>query len=65
MERCRTCEAPLSTNEIAAYLKMVDRGAESFLCKSCLARYLGTTEEEIDRKSSEKRAFMDEHLTVR
>lgn len=50
MERCRTCEAPLSTNEIAAYLKMVDRGAESFLCKSCLAKRLGTTEEEIDRK---------------
>lgn len=50
MERCRTCEAPLSTNEIAAYLKMVDRGAESFLCKACLARRLGTTEEEIDRK---------------
>lgn len=50
MERCKTCGAPLSTNEIGLTRKMLDRAAEEFLCKACLARRLGTTEEELDRK---------------
>ena len=32
------------------YRKLVDRMAEKFLCKSCLAAYFEVSEEKIDKK---------------
>ena len=43
------CGKALSYNEIGAYKKFVNRGSTRFLCKTCLARKLDGTTEEIDR----------------
>ncbi len=47
---CMECGKALSYNEIGAYKKFVNRGSTRFLCKTCLARKLDVTTEEIDRK---------------
>ncbi len=50
MSACMRCERELSHVEISAHRKFINRGSKSFLCKSCLAKELGVTEETIDRK---------------
>ena len=50
MAQCFQCNRPLTADEIAVYRKMVNRTAERFLCKTCLAAYFEVTEDKIDRK---------------
>lgn len=50
MTQCFQCNRPLTADEIAVYRKMVNRTAERFLCKTCLAAYFDVTEDKIDRK---------------
>ena len=50
MARCFQCERQLTGDEIAVYRKLVDRMAEKFLCKTCLAAYFEVSEEKIDKK---------------
>lgn len=50
MAQCFQCGRRLVADEIAVYRKMVNRSADSFLCKTCLATYFGVEEEKIDKK---------------
>ena len=37
MSVCRRCSRTLTADEIAVYKRMVNRGADTFLCAACLA----------------------------
>mgnify|MGYP003306388091 CR=1 FL=1 len=50
MVRCFQCGRQLTADEIAVYRKMVNREADKFLCKTCLADYFGVDEDKIDKK---------------
>ena len=41
MARCMQCGKELTHNEIGAHRKFINRGAEQFFCKQCLAEHLG------------------------
>ena len=47
---CRECGAFLSSDEIGIYKKMVNRGANSFLCITCLAAHFDCTEDDLREK---------------
>ncbi|MBQ8162905.1 MAG: hypothetical protein IJZ93_00860 [Clostridia bacterium] len=48
--KCIKCNKELSADEIAIYKRLINRGAESFECKECLAATLKVEVSEIDRK---------------
>ena len=50
MAQCFQCGRQLTADEIAVYRKMVNRMADKFLCKTCLAAYFDVSEDKIDRK---------------
>lgn len=50
MANCYQCGKELTQNEIGAHKKLVNRGAEEFLCKHCLAEKFRVTPELIDEK---------------
>lgn len=50
MAQCSKCDRQLTADEIAVYRKLVDRMAEKFLCKTCLAAYFEVSEDKIDKK---------------
>ena len=50
MTQCFQCGRQLIADEIAVYRKMVNRSADRFLCKTCLAAYFGVYEDKIDKK---------------
>lgn len=54
-ERCRRCGRPLVPNEKALTKKMISRGAESFLCLSCLADHFEVPEQALRQKIKEFR----------
>lgn len=45
--RCAGCERILTKDEVAVTRKLVNRGATSFFCISCLARHFEVTETDI------------------
>ena len=47
---CRKCGRKLEPDEIAIYKRMVNRGAEDFLCISCFAAEFRVSEELIREK---------------
>ncbi len=47
---CKKCGVELCRDEIAVYMRMVDRRAKEFLCKPCLAGFYGCSVEVIDKK---------------
>ena len=47
---CKKCGRALTFDEKAVYLKMVNRQATEFLCKTCLADYFEVAEILIDKK---------------
>lgn len=49
-ETCRQCGAPLGTDDIAIYRKLVFRAAEDFLCIDCLADYFKCPRAEIEKR---------------
>lgn len=49
-DKCLKCEKKLSFNEIGLYRKMVNRGAEEFLCISCLAEKFKISEDDLQKK---------------
>ena len=53
---CTKCGATLVQLDKALYRKLVSRGAETFMCKECLAGYLGTTAEKLDELAEYYRA---------
>lgn len=47
---CRECGAPLGSDDMAIYRKLVNRGAQDFLCISCLANRFQCPREEIEKR---------------
>ena len=45
---CMQCEKGLSGDEVAIYRRLIYRDASEYMCKACLAKYLGVPEEVID-----------------
>ena len=56
-KRCVRCGALLDKDDIGAHKKLVDRGADSFMCVKCLARHFDVPEEAIRKKIEEYRAY--------
>ncbi|MFA6730731.1 MAG: hypothetical protein WCR95_07020 [Eubacteriales bacterium] len=50
---CYSCGAELGSDDIGAHKKLVNRGAEKFLCLSCLAGFFGVDEVLIKKKVEE------------
>ena len=50
MARCQKCERELEADEIALYMKMINRGAEEFMCIDCLAAELSTSGEHLEKR---------------
>lgn len=46
-ERCASCGALLSRDEIAVTKKLINRGARTFFCVACLAKYFDVTSQDI------------------
>lgn len=44
---CMKCKQKLIGDEIAIYLRLVNRGAREYLCIPCLAKYFKCNEEDI------------------
>ena len=57
MENCAECSRLLEQDEIALTKKLVSRGAESFLCLTCLARKFGVGEDLLKKKIQQFRAM--------
>ena len=55
--RCVRCGAPLVKDDIAMTRKMINRGAESFYCLSCLADPFELTEDILREKIREFKAM--------
>ena len=47
---CIQCDKVLSSDEIAIYRRLIYRDAEEYMCKDCLAAYLGVSAEVIDAR---------------
>jgi hypothetical protein len=54
---CCRCGRLLTKDEIAMTRKMVNRGAVSFFCYTCLAGHFEVTEEMLRKKADEFRAM--------
>ncbi len=50
MTNCEKCKKVLSVNEIGLYKRLINRGADSFMCITCLSKYFGCTEELLREK---------------
>ena len=55
--RCVRCGAPLMKDDVAMTRKMINRGAESFYCLSCLADHFELTEDILREKIREFKAM--------
>ena len=50
MACCIQCGKELIRDEIAIYRRLIYRDAEEYMCKECLAQYLGVPMEVIDAR---------------
>lgn len=50
MSLCKECGKELLGDEIALYKRMISKGAQSFLCITCLAKFFGCSEELLYKK---------------
>lgn len=55
MDDCIECGKPVDFEAMALYRKLINRGAEDFMCKKCLASFLRVSVEALDRKVIEFR----------
>lgn len=56
MTQCRQCHKPLTADEIGLYKKLIHRGAEDFLCITCLAAHFHCEEALLRKKIQQFRA---------
>ncbi len=54
--KCVNCGSALTMNEVGLYKKMINRMAEEFLCKECLANELNCSTEYLDKKIEQFKA---------
>lgn len=45
--RCKKCGRELTYDEIGIHKKMINRGATEFFCLTCLAKEIGSTEDNL------------------
>ena len=45
---CVACSAELTSTDIGFHKKMVNRGADEFMCIDCLCEYFGITREKAE-----------------
>ncbi|MBQ3003375.1 MAG: hypothetical protein IJD82_06560 [Clostridia bacterium] len=57
MPECTCCGASLTRNDVGATKKLINRGAEEFLCIPCLAKKFKVDEELIHKKIDEWRGM--------
>lgn len=50
MTCCKKCSRELEADEIALYMKMINRGAEEFMCIDCLAAELSVSREYLEKR---------------
>lgn len=50
MANCEKCGRPLTNDEIGLHKKMINRGATSFMCLSCLADFFDCEEQLLLKK---------------
>lgn len=50
MACCKQCGAPVNADEIGLTKKLINRGAQEYLCKNCLAAFFGCTTARLDEK---------------
>ena len=48
--KCIQCGAVLKPDDIGLHRKLINRGAQEFLCMDCLARKFGVAREELEQK---------------
>lgn len=53
MNRCIRCGRELTQLDIGAHKKFINRGAQEFLCKHCIAEKFAVSEELLDQKIEE------------
>ncbi|CDD04422.1 MAG: hypothetical protein PT943_03065 [Ruminococcus sp.] len=54
--KCMKCGAPLTSDDVGAHKKLINRGAVQFLCIPCLAAHFSVSEELVRKKVEEFRA---------
>ena len=57
MPECTCCGAALTRNDIGVTKKLINRGAEEFMCIPCLAKKFKVDEELIHKKIDEWRTM--------
>ncbi len=57
MARCKNCGRTLTGDEIGLYRKLVNRGADTYLCKACLADHFSCDTALLDEKIAQFRAM--------
>lgn len=50
MEKCFKCGKPLSADEIGLHKKLINRGAEKFMCIECLSNFYNCSTELLYKK---------------
>lgn len=50
MAACRDCGKKLTSDEVAIYRRLIHREAEDYLCRECLAKFLGVPPAFIDER---------------
>lgn len=45
MAECFKCGRRLTVNEIGLHKRLINRGAEEYMCKACLAKHFYVSEE--------------------
>ncbi len=56
-DRCDTCGAPVTPDEIALSKKLINRATKRYLCIRCMSKRYEVTEAELRRKIDEFRAM--------
>jgi biotin operon repressor len=54
---CLNCNKKLERDEIAIYLRLVNRGAKEYLCIPCLASYFKCSEADIRARIEQLKAM--------
>ena len=52
---CIKCGREINNLDAALHKKMINRGANRFMCIHCLAEYIGVTEDDLLRKAKQFR----------
>ncbi|MGN0794235.1 MAG: hypothetical protein ACI4MG_07175 [Aristaeellaceae bacterium] len=57
MEMCMACGKPVTRDEMAMTRKLINRGADRFLCIPCLARRFEASEQELLERMQDYKAM--------